>query len=63
MFLIDKYDIKNPWDIDFNKDIYVRMLKLDSIYSWNNKDLSIEESFNNLPNLLFHGKMEVVRKV
>mgnify|MGYP003706045135 CR=1 FL=1 len=56
MFLIDKYDIKDPWDIDFNKDIYIRMLKLDSIYSWNNKNLNVDESFNDLPNLLFHGK-------
>ena len=56
MFLIDKYDIKNPWDIDFNQDIYLRMLKLDTIYSWNNKNFNINNSFNNLPNLLFHGK-------
>lgn len=56
MFLIDKYDIKDPWDIEFNQDIYLRMLKLDTIYSWNNNHLNIDESFNNLPNLLFHGK-------
>lgn len=56
MFLIDKYDIKNPWDIDFNQQIYLRMLKLDTIYSWNNNKLNIEKSFNDLPNLLFHGK-------
>jgi len=56
MFLIDKYDIKNPWDILYNQEIYMRMLKLDTIYSWNNKDLNISDSFNDLPNLLFHGK-------
>lgn len=56
MFLIDKYDIKDPWDIQFNEDIYMRMLKLDTIYSWNNNNLDINNSFNSLPNLLFHGK-------
>lgn len=56
MFLIDKYYVKDPWDILYNQDIYKRMLKLDSTYSWNNEDLDVINSFNNLPNLLFHGK-------
>ena len=56
MFLIDKYYVKDPWDILYNQDVYLRMLKLDTIYSWNNKNLNVLDSFNNLPNLLFHGK-------
>lgn len=56
MFLIDKYYVKDPWDILYNQDIYLRMLKLDNIYSWNNENLDVINSFNNLPNLLFHGK-------
>ena len=56
MFLIDKYYVKDPWDIMYNKDVYLRILKLDTIYSWNNNELNVLDIFNNLPNLLFHGK-------
>ena len=56
MFLIDKYDINNPWDVTYNFDIYKRLLKLDSLNSWYNNDLNIDKYFDDLPNLLIHGK-------
>ena len=34
MFLIDKYNIKNPWDVIYNIEIYKRLLKLKSLSSW-----------------------------
>ena len=55
MFLIDKYDINNPWDVMCNHDIYKRLLKLETLYSWNNINDNSKD-FDNLPNLLIHGK-------
>jgi replication factor C subunit 3/5 len=55
MFLIDKYDIKYPWDVMCNHDIYKRLLKLETLYSWNNINDNSKD-FDNLPNLLIHGK-------
>ena len=56
MFLIDKYDINDPWDVVYNFNIYKRLLKLDSLNSWYCKDLEKDKDFNNLPNILIHGK-------
>ena len=56
MFLIDKYDINDPWDVVYNFNIYKRLLKLDSLNSWYCKDLEKEKDFDNLPNILIHGK-------
>lgn len=56
MFLLDKYQINDPWDVLYNKDIYKKLLKLDNLSSWYNKFLEEDKSFDNLPNILFHGK-------
>lgn len=56
MFLIDKYDIKNPWDVMYNHNIYKRLLKLDSLNSWLTDSIKTERNFDNLPNILIHGK-------
>jgi replication factor C subunit 3/5 len=56
MFLIDKYDIKDPWDVMFNHDIYKRLLRLDSLNSWYTDSIKTERNFDNLPNILIHGK-------
>lgn len=53
MFLIDKYTIENPWDIQYNNDIIMRLLKLDTLYEWDNNSSS---KFNNLPNLLVYSQ-------
>ena len=55
MFLIDKYNINNPWDVMCNQDIYKRLLKLETLYSWDNINDNSKD-FDNLPNLLIHGK-------
>ena len=39
-----------------NFDIYKRLLKLDSLNSWYFKDLEKDKDFDNLPNVLIHGK-------
>ena len=56
MFLIDKYNIKNPWDVIYNIEIYKRLLKLKSLSSWYTDLIEPDDKFNNLPNLLIHGK-------
>ena len=56
MFLIDKYNIKNPWDVMYNHDIYKRLLRLDSLNSWYTDSITTERNFDNLPNILIHGK-------
>ena len=57
MFLTDKYDVINPWDVMYNHVVYKRLLKLDSLYSWYNDDsIENDKNFDNLPNLLIHGK-------
>lgn len=55
MFLIDKYTINNTYDIKFNKIIFKKLLKLDSLFSWINKN-KINSDFNSLPNLLVYGQ-------
>ena len=45
MFLTDKYDVINPWDVMYNYTVYKRLLKLESLYSWYNND-SIENDKN-----------------
>lgn len=55
MFLIDKYTVSDPWDVQFNKEIFRSILKLDSLNSWNTLK-NMENDFNNLPNLLVYGQ-------
>ena len=55
MFLVDKYTINNPWDVHYNKEIYRKILKLDTLSSWNTEN-DMEDDFNNLPNILIHGQ-------
>jgi len=52
MFLIDKYRVKNLQDVIFHKEIYKKILNINSLYD------SIENSkndFDNLPHLLVYG--------
>jgi len=55
MFLIDKYTIQNPWDVEYNNDIFKRVLNLQSLNSWSNDTLDEKDIFNDMPNLLIHG--------
>ena len=55
MFLIDKYKIINPWDVIINENIYLKLLNLDSLNSWNTKSLDSKIYFKNLPNLFIFG--------
>ena len=55
MFLIDKYTINNPWDVKYNKGIFKKILKLDTLYSWNT-EINTDDDFNNLPNILVYGQ-------
>ncbi len=56
MFLTDKYDVINPWDVMYNHTVYKRLLKLDSLYSWYTDSIENDKNFDNLPNILIHGK-------
>ena len=51
----DKYNINNPWDVIFNKNIYLKLLKLNNLNSWLDDDINNENKFNNLPNILVYG--------
>lgn len=53
MFLIDKYIINDITDIIFHKDIYKKLLNIDSFDIPLNNDNS--NIFNNLPHLLIYG--------
>ena len=55
MFLIDKYCINNPWDVIYNKNIYLKLLKLNNLNSWLDDEVNIKNKFNNLPNILVYG--------
>ena len=54
MFLIDKYSINDPWDVIFNKEMYMKLLKLDSLNSWLDNSYN-SKNFDNLPNILIYG--------
>tara|TARA_B100000886_G_C20424964_1_gene493483 strand:+ start:4032 stop:5105 length:1074 start_codon:yes stop_codon:yes gene_type:complete len=55
MFLIDKYCINNPWDVIYNKNIYLKLLKLNNLNSWLDYEVNLKNKFNNLPNILVYG--------
>lgn len=55
MFLIDKYKIKDPWDVIIHENIYLKLLNIDSLNSWNTKSLDSKIYFKNLPNLFIFG--------
>ena len=55
MFLIDKYTINNPWDVKYNKGIFKKILKLDTLESWDTVN-EMDKDFNNLPNILIYGQ-------